>query len=571
MIQELQYNPYRFLGVYANSPAKERLANLNRMKAFLKVGQSVSFPLDLPQYLCPITRSDSTISDANATLTLPKDQILYAQFWFIKITPLDDIAFHHLIAEEMTKAQEIWQAIECVSSLQNRIVCALISKDYSLALSLAETLYGDAQYVDQFVSAVIGTGGNVDTTNLCFSFLDVLCKEVGAVTLFPYTTNSVWNAHIRRKAVEPLINSIQNAIDVAKKPKGKDPNERLNAGKTLKRTTRDALEQLKSLLSPTDLQYQVIADKLGLEILQCGIDYYNGATEPDAALKAMELQNYALNIVVGPMAKDRCKENVDILQKVINDLPPTEVFAEDRAIHEELRKYCLLPDKICHAITLLNNTKPYLLTIKNKLGQSNEYYLKISTRIVKNALSNVIAEVNEAQSTFHDISITQRTNSTSYFDSLLINERESKRNAAMDALTKIYLIKSVLKEAWEATVIMDAFDMETDYRNGSYNKNRSTLKDLCTQLDVSTSVTRATQSEAKRPDATTDNSKVADPHSSQSSNSNIGCLIIFIVFVLGCAIWGSFAVANDRFPIGFYILGAILFLYLEIKREDSRF
>lgn len=558
MIQELQYNPYRFLGVYANSPAKERLANFNRMKAFLKVGKSISFPLDLSQYISPLPRIDSEISDAAAKLSLPRDQILYAQLWFIKITPLDDIAFNHLIAGEMTKAQEIWQTKECASSLQNRIVCALINKDYSLALSLAETLYGNAQYIDQFVSAVIGVNGNVDTTDLCLSFLDILCNEVGAATLLPYTTNSVWKAHISREAVEPLINSIQKAIDAAKKSKGKDPSERLDAGETLKRTTRDTLEQLKSFLSPTDPQYQVIADKLGIEILQCGIDYYNRATEPDAPLKAMELQNYALSIVTGPMAKDRCKKNVDILQKVINDLPPTEVFAEDRAIHEELRKYRLLPDKICHAITLLNNTRPYLLTIKNKLGKSNEYYLKISTRIVKNALSNVIAEVNEAQS--------QRVPGYG----LRGNLYEDEHHAAMTALVKISIIKSVLEKAWEATLIMDTFDMLTEYKSGSYNKNRSILKDLCSQLDVSTSVTRETQREATRPIMTT-NSKTTDSHTSQSSDSKIGigCLVTSIMLLLGCLIWGIIAAVKGDSPIGLYILGALIVFLIKTKIEDS--
>ena len=55
----LKNNPYRLLGVYTNSPTKERLANHNRMKAFLKVGKSVSFSLDLPQYLQPINRTDT--------------------------------------------------------------------------------------------------------------------------------------------------------------------------------------------------------------------------------------------------------------------------------------------------------------------------------------------------------------------------------------------------------------------------------------------------------------------------------------------------------------------------------
>ena len=122
----LQNNPYRLLGVYSNSPTKERLANHNRMKAFLKVGKSVSFPLDVPQYLSSINRTEASAADAEAKLTLPKDQILHAQFWFIKTTPLDEVAFNHLFAGEIEKAEEIWLKRECLSALQNRIVCALL-------------------------------------------------------------------------------------------------------------------------------------------------------------------------------------------------------------------------------------------------------------------------------------------------------------------------------------------------------------------------------------------------------------------------------------------------------------
>ena len=130
----LQNNPYRLLGVYSNSPTKERLANHNRMKAFLKVGKPVSFPLDLPQYLSSINRTEVSVTDADAKLTLPKDQILYAQFWFVKMTPLDDVAFNHLIAGEIDKAEDIWRKRECASSLQNRIVCALMCGKYAGAI-----------------------------------------------------------------------------------------------------------------------------------------------------------------------------------------------------------------------------------------------------------------------------------------------------------------------------------------------------------------------------------------------------------------------------------------------------
>ena len=475
----LQNNPYRLLGVYSNSPTKERLANHNRMKAFLKVGKSVSFPLDLSQYLASIERTETSVADAEAALTLPKDQILYAQFWFVKTTPLDDVAFNHLFAGEIDKAEEIWQKRECASSLQNRIVCSLMCGKYARAVSLAETLYNNTQYVNELTSVVVGTGGNINISDLVFSFIDVLCDEIGADKLLSLTTIPSWKDHIKEKAVKPIISHIQDAIDVAKKSKGKGATARHEAGKVLMEGTKAFVSQLGNLLSSSEIQYQTIVDKLGLEILQCGIDYYNDSEEPDAARKAMVLQRYAKSIVVGQMAKDRCKENVYILQKIIDNLPPLEVFAEDRAIHKELQKYCSLPDKISYAIELLNNTKPLLQRIKEKLGRNNEYYLKISTLVVSNALSNVIAEVNQAQnyiSVLHDRGI----------DGRMLAIMEQINGTSFDTLKKLKadLVRAAY-EAWRATKLMDSFDKDSDFKS-RYEKNRGTLKELCESLDIST-------------------------------------------------------------------------------------
>ena len=213
--------------------------------------------------------------DAEAQLTLRKDQLLYAQFWFVKATRLDEVAFNHLFAGEIDKAEEIWQKKDTASSLQNRIVCALMREDYRSAITCAETLYGNSLYSNQFVSAILGTDGNADIGSLAFRFLDVLCDEVGANKLLPFITDDAWESHAEEKAVKPLVDSIQDAIAIAKKSKEKGAEARLNAGEALRENTRSAFQQLKGFLSATDLQYQMIADKLGLEILQCGIDYYN--------------------------------------------------------------------------------------------------------------------------------------------------------------------------------------------------------------------------------------------------------------------------------------------------------
>ena len=531
-------NPYRQLGVYSNSPIKERVANHNRLKAFLKVGKQVDFPLDLPQYLAPIDRTSESVAQAEANLALPNEQLRYAQFWFMKETPLDEVAFNHLFAGNMGGAIDIWMKKDCASSLQNRIVCALIKEDYSNAIACTEKLY--SQFAEQFVATVIGAENGVSGGSLAFGFIDELCGAVGYNSILPFIADETWKSHVAEKSVNPLVEQIQSAIDVAKSSRGKGSTARYNAGVKLMKDTTELLQQLKTFLSITDLRYQVIADKLGLEILQCGIDYFNGSNAYDAARKAMRIQSYAMSVVVGKMAKDRCKENVDILKKIIDELPPKEVFAEDRAINEELRNYCQLPETISNAVTLLNHTKPHLQSIKAKLGVGNAYYLKLSTQVVNAALHNIIEEVNEAQKDetmeFH------RQTDTSPIESVVPywlsdKDRESRR------IAKLFNIKSALQAAWKATLIMDTFDMQPDFKTNRYLQNRGILENLCNQMGIPTNastISRSSQSSSTTRTSTVRSapsstySETSAQQTSSSGDTNWGCVIaIIIAFIIG--------------------------------------
>lgn len=531
MLDIIQNNPYRLLGIYSNSPTREKVANHNRLQAFLNVGREVSFPLDLPTLIPAITRNAEAVSDADAQLTLPNEQLRYAQFWFMKATPVDDIAMNHLIAGNVDEAISMWERRrDNASSLQNRIVCALIQDDYAKVFICAEKLY--SLYKEEFVNIILGECNTADVGNLEYHFLDVLCNTVGARNILSYLRNTDWKQYVSNKTITPLIDTLQSAVNTAKSSRGQGITARYNAGVKLMNETQTTLAQLRTLLSVTDLRYQMIADKLGLEILQCGIDYYNGSNAADAARKAMRLQSYAQSVVVGQMAKDRCRENVDILQNIINNLPPEEVFAEDRAINEELRKFCQLPDKISYAVTLLNNTKPHLQSIKAKLGANNPFYLKLSTQVVGNALHNVIEEVNAAQQ-------------GNGYDSLVY-----------------YQVKSALKAAWDATKIMDTFDMDADFKRNRYNQNRSILKGLCEQLGVSTTTyvprsstqhTTVTSRSSMKPTSSSSNKQT----SSDTNNSDdAGCVIGIVCVAIGAIIGGAIA---GGVGVVFGVFGGLVF------------
>ena len=539
----IAHNPYRYLGVYSNSPTKERVANKGKMKAFLKVGKNVSFPLDLPVLFSAIERSVETVEKAEAQLALPIDQIRYAQFWWMKVSALDTMAFNHLQQGNTDMAEAIWKKKNTVSSLQNRFVLSAHKQNWAEAVACAEELYSD--HADDFVSQVAGEGMTMDIP-LWKMLLDSLVDAgVDMLSLVDSFTLQEWRDYVEGKTVTPLIEVLSQAVETAKSARKGTPEECYQAGKKLITETREPLQKLANALTDSDLRYQTIADKIGLAILQCGIDYYNGSPGTSAARPAMELQRYALQIVKGKMAKDRCQENVDILQKIINELPPEVVQKDSDAVQEALRLFCTQPDKICYAKTLLETARPHLQAIRSKLGATNAFYLKLSTRVVGNALHNVIEEVNAVQK---DDSLERPLNRT-------------------NQILKLLAVKNVFEKAWEVTLIMDTFDMEQGFKRQRYDANRSILKNLCEQLGVNTGTRAASIPQRKNAPQL---SVQPDANKLPKKKENNGCLILILCWLLlGCVIGAMLHMCGKVFGIGFVISAFIVLVFQDSIIENT--
>ncbi len=460
----LLHNPYRVLGVYSNASKKEVLSNLNKMKAFLKVGKAVSLPLDFPMILPALNRDDAIVSSAQLAIELPMDQIKHSLFWFIKATPLDGIALNHLSSGNITQAKEIWNKKESVSSLLNLMACAMIEEDPNALALNADTLF--QKYSDDFCLAVNETI-KLTSSQLTKLFVELLRKDGGfdiAKMMQVTGTSSEWREITGGGLVKPIIDEIILAITEAKSAKG--PIANFRAGEKLMNSTKGLLLQLKTLLDVSDLQYQMIADKLATTILQCGINYFNDIEEEDAPDKAMELQNYALSIAVGQMAKDRCKENVDILKKIG---PEYKVRKELNRIGERLKRFSskpvrqgfdLIRDRIdtmnliygreisfSDVDTFIDDCKPDLLLIRQKLGPSNSLYLKISSAIASAAINALVEKSN-----------------TIFSGCVITESLQSSVVLAISTMSKI-----------------SSLDMTTECRD-YFNRNNSTLNNIKQQL-----------------------------------------------------------------------------------------
>lgn len=500
MLDIIEHNPYRILGVYSTSPQREIVANQGRMKAFLHVGRSISFPLDLPNVLPAICRTEDSVKEAAAKLTLPADQLRFAQFWFAKVTTFDDIACAKLTSGDIDGAIGIWSKKDSESSLQNRIVCALIRKQYGEAINCAERLYSN--YAADFIKMVLGETATASSDNMTHDFLNVLCDGLGASTFMQYITIAEWKQYVGSKSTQPLIDAISASITTAKANRGKGSAARYNAGVKLMNDTKSSLTQLKQFLSATDLQYQVIADKLGLEILQCGIDYYNDSEDRDAAHKAMVLQKSAQSVVVGKMAKDRCKENVDILNEIIKNLPPEEIEEEFYSIIHKI-------NSIKDVNSLIEQTKDDLRNIKKKLGKKDSFYLSISTKVASRALQIVVKTVNEAQkqiTSFEDFCETEKRKKHEQglspnqlfhmpnFGSILSEDIDYKKLFNVWVVlhnTQVELYKDTLQKSWKHMNMIKNLDMVKDFRQNQYQKNRKALMKLNNQYSFSSSQIQA--------------------------------------------------------------------------------
>lgn len=408
----ITHNPFRILGVFSNSPKKDMLSNINKMKAFAKVGKSIDFPLDLAFKLSPVNRDTESISSAQSAIERPADQIKHSLFWFMKESPIDEIAFNHLKTGDFAQAKNIWNKKESVSSLTNTMVCALIENDTRSIALTADKLFQN--YCDEFC-AIISDLIKYSPFQLTELFIESLNTD-GSVDIGKLSgiqdTSDDWNNVVNGFIVKPLQNEITTAIAEAKKASGSLANYK--AGIKLRDTTKQALKKLKELLGVGNMEYQMIADKLAQAILQCGINYFNDSTDDNAPDKAMELQSYALSIAVGQIAKERCKENVNILKEIgpeykvnkemerianrLKHLKPKSSYSDYGAALSGLRTPSLISDYSLNDVqSLVNNSIPDLNSIKQKLGTNNDLYIKISTAVASAAINALVDIINKSQ------------------------------------------------------------------------------------------------------------------------------------------------------------------------------
>lgn len=500
-------NPYRVLGVYANASKKDVLANKSKIQAFMKVGKELPFPLDLPRMLPRINRTSDLINKADSDLSLPADQVKYAQFWFLNLTPIDKIAFNHLFSGNKDEAMKIWAKQDNISSLQNRMVCNLIDGNLQSAIIFAQQLYNlfGGAYLEKLFPTTVA---KLSFTDLVHQFIDTLCAEVGFNQLSHIQLYGEWKTYFQKKSIDPTIEQLNKMVSQAENLPSGDSDAQLIAANKLKKDTSSLLKFLKDNVESTDLRYQTAADKVGHAIVNCTIGYFNTSDDVEAAFNAMPLIQYANTIVVGQSAKKHCLDSIATLQKMIDDLPPRSVLSEVQAVMKEVDIYTqkkgaphketvtdplnsvsdydphiasvMLSAQVSSASRdkhvleydykrafyifdninehLIKGTKQHLRDIRDKLGQTDTYYLQLSSKVVGLALNDIIEWINTVQQAEEKYS------------------KSSDYERRMYGMYDFFVSKmpEIDLKAWELFRSIQYFDMDPDVQQ-YYQKNMGIL------------------------------------------------------------------------------------------------
>lgn len=453
-------NPYRILGVYSNAPTQSIVANIHKAKAYLKVGKEIEFNSDLNAIFPKISRTIETIDAAYSDINQPTNKIEAALFWFANNSPLDEIALGHLIVGNIDKATEILVKKESYSSLINLGLIYLLTNKIPEAVKVYTKILHDNKLRTEFISNSVTDKFKIEENKLTSVFysniIELLSiKSVLKAVKIAYPDDYEIVKEIAIAEYKNKINfEIRNACEA-----GKSSLEQLDAGQLLIKNTKTEIKVLQDTIGESD-EYQIIADNLAKQILQCGINYYNSANNVQCAPKAMELQSYALTIAVGKITRERCQDNVNILKSIIESLPPQDLYLEFNYIEQQIKTF-LSNATISKGIELLFNCAPYLAAIKELRQNHEKFYLNISTKIVTVVLNATIKEVNM------ELELLDTAN-TSPIKSAIIQG-----------------VKNTIEEAWRVTSYMSVLEIDQDAKI-RFNKQKESLERLCDQAGIYT-------------------------------------------------------------------------------------
>ncbi|OQY92864.1 MAG: hypothetical protein B6D37_13265 [Sphingobacteriales bacterium UTBCD1] len=479
----IKNNPYRTVGLLVGATAKEQARQISRLKKYIEAEQDPQDYFSFPA-LGELHRTLESVEEAASKLNLDNDKINAALFWFWNGNPItDEAALDALKEGKILDALNIWSELtdkditsRNASSFHNLSVLKLsIAIGHIIIESALEQAiilklkFLESNFVNELIGKVTDDIFKISKKGIQLLFLNQLQSEIknkiSSSKFFEILNKQEFFAKedFLKGFVQNHITQIEQQIETAKNKRKANKANAAKAGTELHDAVINQVLQLMNILGIADLKYSSISDRVANEILQCGIDYfkYYQDRNTDPGSTSLDLFKKAKILAVGGVAKHRVQENIENLQKWINDKPIRDklikVDDDFKRLKDLIDRYEGLAETVANANQLLASARLYLYNISRVLGRNDENYLGISTRIASDAQGMCVSEINKLQ------------------------ERFANTYDASTKVAAIFSLKQKVDESWEVTNTISAMDLRSDFRS-HVNQNKNSLSGLRSQL-----------------------------------------------------------------------------------------
>ncbi len=414
----IENNPYRILGLLANSSEREIQNRKSLIIKKLSIGRSYDSDYNY-NFLTPIQLTESTVIQASTKIEINQDKINNSLFWFIEVNNFDGTALNYLKNGDKNKAIEIWTKVTSGKELSsknfsyfNNIGTLKLLSDtideIKRGLEFKIKLIESENFID-FVKNV----GDAQTYTYTRQqqlekFIDDILigllprfDRVQIATLFNNSSENVIT-YINKKFTEGPLHEIQLLIEETKSKRKNSPKDGYLYGKDLLNKSREGLNLIHNLLGQNNLQYRMISDNVAKEIIQCGIDSYSKGDKSDLSIKkSVEILKAAKQVAKTSVTIERIDSNLKELDEI---------------------KY----SDILFALEILKRLKEIIIDTRRDFGRQLNIS-KVDEFLYKEITSSILQKIattdrNEYISEFTELTEYIRKNTTSSAIINLVNQ-----------------------------------------------------------------------------------------------------------------------------------------------------
>ena len=419
----------------ANATERELQKKIGIIKRYAEIDKVATFDTDY-DFLAPITRTLDDVQVATGKIEQGHKRRHYALFWMAKNTQFDEIAFNNLNENNTDKAIEIWEKTLKSSVTEKNLSSYLNISTLHAALSVTNTGIDLAMLQKSFeiksqvlnstsltlLSELISTNSkSVDAAEISKRFVDetydwlkpYMDKPRGITTqefvnLFISYPENI-RTYLSDRFIEIPLSNLETNIDKTETLRKEDPHNAAKIAQKLYDNTIDDLRKMGNILGVTNTQYQMLANKLAEEILQCAIDFYNVFIDDDSDFdpgnEALRLCHIAKSIGVTGGLIERIEDSTKTIQEWVDGKSERDaqlkIKIELDYIYNKLLLFQDRTPSIKNAENLIKECGQKLLLIKRKTGSNDEVYIDTSDIVINHALGMIIDVVNNAQKSFN--------------------------------------------------------------------------------------------------------------------------------------------------------------------------